>query len=744
MKNIKLLFTFSTLLFCLATRSQSQLTNDGNFKIHNGANMSVFGNFINNGSFTDSAAMITLAGTSLQQIGGNSVTTFKNLTLNNAAGSYLSSNQSIAGQLNILSGNFTTTGYDFTLLSNQYRTANIAPVLGDITGNITMQRYISGQSGWRFLASPVTGVTIADWQDDFITSGFSGSNYPLNAFTSIYTYDETAAGIYDNGYLPATSTANALVPGTGYWCYLGPGPVTVDVTGPAAKFNQTFSVSYTPSGGLTQDGYMMLGNPYPSAIDWNSSAWTKTNINDAIYIWNPALQQYASWVAGVGTNGGSNVIASSQSFWIQSNAASPALNCTENVKVSANQPFIRPANNPVFSSIKLNLNGNGYSDECWMLFGAVATNHYDNAYDARKFYSDNNQVPSLASQDSTLADMAINSLPPVTHSVSIPVKTLVRATGIYTLSYDSNSTFDQFSCIVLEDLLTDIKTNLAAGATYTFFIEDTTSAARFLIHVAAAHHTEVIATTCNGFNDGVAVAKGKGFGPWTYNWINSANSVLKTTPATFNADTLNNLVAGQYYVTIADIGNTCGQVTGTVSITQPSPIIPSFTVNKDTLYAGGIDTLDVVNGSTGATGYQWDFGDRSPIVYSQNPGPHVYAYPGKYLVKLITGTGPCLDSLMRLVTVLDPDAVNIPESFSAMEVIVFPNPSDGEFSVRLKTDDFSVAQFDLFTLSGTIIYSTMLQQQTTQIVLPQIAKGIYLYQVRVKNAVISNGKLIRN
>ena len=152
----------------------------------------------------------------------------------------------------------------------------------------------------------------------------------------------------------------------------------------------------------------------------------------------------------------------------------------------------------------------------------------------------------------------------------------------------------------------------------------------------------------------------------------------------------------------------------------------------------------MVNGSTGASGYHWDFGDRSPIVNSQNPAPHVYATAGNYVIKLITFAGLCVDSLKHKVTVLDHDAVNIHEWFAATEVSVFPNPSDGEFCVLLKTDNFSGAQFDLYTLSGTLIYSTMLQQQRTRVDVPQIAKGVYLYQVRVKNAVSSNGKLIRN
>src|SRR5436190_15109561 len=362
-------FCWFLSLFCQAMNAQKQFTNNGNFRIHNGASVSFFGDLINNGTLVDSGKVITLAGSAPQQIGGSSLITFKNLTLDNAFGSYLSSSQAIKRELKISSGTFSTTGFNFTLLSDANGTARIAPILGDFAGNITMQRYLgTGPTDWRFLASPVSGVTINDWQDNFITSGFPGSTYPNYPFVSIYTYDETVPGICDIGYNGITSAADSIVPGAGYWCYVGPMPVVVDLTGPPVKFNKTFPVSFTPSGGAAEDGYVMIGNPYPSPIDWTSSGWSKNNINDAIYIWNPDLQQYASWVSGVSTNGGSNLIASSQSFWIQTNGPNPSLSCNENIKVSGDPAFLKSAPSS-FDWVKLSINGNGYKDETILRFG---------------------------------------------------------------------------------------------------------------------------------------------------------------------------------------------------------------------------------------------------------------------------------------------------------------------------------------------------------------------------------------
>ncbi|PCI93441.1 MAG: hypothetical protein COB15_16360, partial [Flavobacteriales bacterium] len=68
---------------------------------------------------------------------------------------------------NLFSDNPTLgTGIVFTTTSN-------CNFFNPITGDITMQRYINaGATHWRFLTSAVSGATLADLNDDFITSGF--------------------------------------------------------------------------------------------------------------------------------------------------------------------------------------------------------------------------------------------------------------------------------------------------------------------------------------------------------------------------------------------------------------------------------------------------------------------------------------------------------------------------------------------------------------------------------------------
>jgi hypothetical protein len=751
MKNLSYIVIQSLLLlFYVTSNSQNQFTNTGNFKIHNGTSISFFGDFINNGSYVDSGLVTTLKGNAAQQIGGSSITAFKNLTLDNSAGSYLSSNQSIQRELNITSGTFSTTGYDFTLLSDINGTARIAPIQGDFSGNITMQRYLgAGLSDWRFLASPVLGVTLADWQDDFVTSGFPGSTYPSFPFVSIYTYDESVTGISDYGYNTATDVTNPITPGVGYWCYIGPVPLTVDLTGPPAKFTQTFSVSYTPDSGPSEDGYVMIGNPYPSPIDWSSSDWTKNNINDAVYIWNPALQQYASWVSGVATNGGSNIIASSQSFWIQTNAASPSLSCNENIKVSSSQAFLRPANQNIISessqsanNLKLSISGNGYSDETILQFGYGGTNGYDNSMDARKLFSSNASVPGIASQDATLKDLSINSLPEISVLTHIPIKTIVGVSGVYTIKIDSSSNIPLTTCLILEDLATGGKTPLTASSTYSFHILDTTQSARFILHVSPSNEVEIMNASCNNSNDGKIIAKGTGIGPWNYSWFSSTNNVIKQTTNSFYYDSLQNLNAGSYSVQITDAAGMCGSLTKEISILPLNSIYAGFTLAKDTVYADEDQTIVFQNNSIGATSYAWNFGDGSPEQNYIQPTSHLYSSEGMYAIRLIAKYNGCSDTLQKQLVVLPANYTGLNEYDVLSGISVFPNPSKGVFNIQLNDQGWQNAVIEIRTTTGALIYKVQLDSPKKQINLQNLAKGVYIYQIALNNSSYERGKII--
>ncbi|MFB0924353.1 MAG: hypothetical protein QMB65_03570, partial [Vicingaceae bacterium] len=205
-------------------------------------------------------------------------------TLKNGAGSTLFSN-----------GPTPTTG------TNVFSTVSNCSVLNPITGNITMQRYINaGGTSWRFLTSATSGMTLAEFSGDFETSGFTDSDYPnfpttANPWPSIYFYNESATGVVGNGFVAATNITNTVGVGEGLWVWsgdtsTGTQPFSVDTEGPPNVGNISLPVSYTNTGSPTDDGWSMVGNPYPSSIDWNTGV-TRIAVDDAFYFWYPDLGQ---------------------------------------------------------------------------------------------------------------------------------------------------------------------------------------------------------------------------------------------------------------------------------------------------------------------------------------------------------------------------------------------------------------------------------------------------------------------
>jgi hypothetical protein len=137
MRHMKRIFIISFLLAVSSLTAAGQVTNSGNLKLAPGAAITFFGNLTNNGSLTDSGTVVTLAGAAMQTIDGSSVTTFNNLTLNNASAIGITLNQA----MNVRGTLVLTDGYLVTTTTN---------ILG-----LTATATVSGASSNSFVSGPV-------------------------------------------------------------------------------------------------------------------------------------------------------------------------------------------------------------------------------------------------------------------------------------------------------------------------------------------------------------------------------------------------------------------------------------------------------------------------------------------------------------------------------------------------------------------------------------------------------------
>ncbi len=691
-------------------------------------------NWTNNGNFIAQSGTVTFNGSAAQTIGGTTVTNFNNITLNNATGASLTNAQNLIGTLTLTTGTFNTNSNIFTLISDINGTARIAsiPVGADIVGNITMQRYIgAGATNWRFLTTPVSGTTLADWDDNLITSGFTGSDYPLwptaaNPWPNIYFYNETVCGIQDSGFVAATNITNTVSPGQGVWVWagdtiIGTQAFTVDVVGPANKGNINLPVSYTNCGLPSDDGWNMVGNPYPSTIDWDSPNWTKTGINAAIYIWNPQIQQFASYVFGIGTNGGSRYISSSQAFWVQTNAASPVVQITENCKSAVDQDFMRDAVSDQ-QLLTFGVQKGTKYDEAILRFIDGATENFDADFDALKIASADVDMPYIALLNST-NEYSVNSYN-LGQSITMPIKVLSNTNGITTLTFTKTNLID-LSCAVLEDLVTGTKTDVISTSSYTFYHTSATDTARFLLHLWNNKAKEIIHPTCFEATNGEIISQTSGNGPWIFNLSNDIGTVTSFN-STNDTTIINNLGAGTYYLQISDQSLTCGVTVDTIVINNPTPVFVSSAVTNPTSFSndGAID-LTVIGGVSPYQ-FNWNNGETTEDLINLTAGV--------YEVTVIDANGCSTNEVFTLDF-----STSINNLSNNNSIALYPNPAKD--ILVLEGKDLAGTTLTLTTISGQVVLTKNLTSTKETLTISNLSSGVYFYELNNKT-IQQKGKLM--
>jgi len=458
------------------------------------SNFGLLGNFTNNGTFNASSSTITFSGTTTQSIQGSSITTFNNITdTNTGATVQVESSQNLAGVLT-LTGNPTIFDADgsvntsiFTMLStgdSPTADASIA-TLGtgaSVIGSVTVQRYMSiegASSGriYRYISSPVQNAPVSDIQNEIpVTGAFTGNNNSSctgcngSSTQSMFSYNEAAAGTQDVGYVnfPSATNTETFQKGVGYTIYVRGNILSSalwDLRGVVNQGSATIPVSFTSSGSLANDGWNMVGNPYPSTIDWNaSSGWTKTGLDGSIYIRDngQTVPVYATWNGTTGTNGGSRYISTGQGFWVKAVSA-PTLTATESVKVAGTQTtFIRQAS--LQNILRITMRNSVNRDETVVHLRSDATEAFDSRVDTWKL---TNATFNLSSVLSDGTKLAINSLPLVSCPKGIRLD-VTSSAGAYKLEFSQFDSFASDVTLSLVDNFTGKSINIRTTSSYDF------------------------------------------------------------------------------------------------------------------------------------------------------------------------------------------------------------------------------------------------------------------------------------
>ena len=345
--------------------------------------------------------------------------------------------------------------------------------------NATIKRYVTGSS------------IITDMKYHFVSLPLTSAASPTsNLFQGSYLYyfDETQTSPTDNGWVNmGTSTTNPLDITRGYMIYYQAGDnTTYSFVGPMNNGSFTATTSYTNGAAVSNKGYNLVPNPYPSAIDWNAaSGWTKTNIAGTIYYW-PAgatsnASNYAAWNGSIGTNNGTRYIPVGQAFFVQA-TGSPVLRMNNSVRVHNAQSFWKEEEQiSNFIRIKSVAASNSAFDELVVRFMEGATTSFDPEFDANKLTGGAN-APQFSSVTADNINLAINSLPLSAGPVVVQLAFSFSSTSEVTFTASGMDSFNPNTTIYLEDKALTKMINLGQEPVYTFSYQGGRANNRFTLH----------------------------------------------------------------------------------------------------------------------------------------------------------------------------------------------------------------------------------------------------------------------
>ncbi len=438
--------------------------------------LQIAGEISNSGTFISSSGTINMVGSAPQTIGANTFAgnTIMNLTISNADKVTLQGPLSVTGVVNLDIGDLDSGG-NLILLSTASQTALVdGNGSGNILGNVTMQRYLSSAYGYKYISSPFSDATVAT----FTTYLSATSTIP-----TFYSYDESKVS---TGWV--SSTSGTLSPMMGYAANLGSvgNIITMNITGNVN--NGDLSVNLYNNNRIYTQGFNLVGNPYPSPIDWDASGWENSNIDDAIYYFNSGNSSqytgtYSSYVNGIASGNGTNQIAAMQGFFVhvtdpispQTYPVTGTLGLTNSVRVNNLTASFREAkidNRPILrfsASIK---GANTIEDAAVIYFDDKAKLNFITTLDALKMTNTDALVPNIYTLSQDSRQLSIYGIPLPNESITrIPLGITTLSDGWVNFNAKDISQLPSSLYIYLADIEKGITQDLIQLPEYSFYLK---------------------------------------------------------------------------------------------------------------------------------------------------------------------------------------------------------------------------------------------------------------------------------
>jgi len=340
----------------------------------------------------------------------------------------------------------------------------------------TSERYFNSWSsnyhGWHFVSSPVNNFALAG--SDFIIN-------PPEEY-DFFKWSESS-GMWLN-QKNAAHNITVFETGRGYLAAYQDAGIK-EFTGSLNVADvQISGLTYTPASGAK--GWHLLGNPFSSAISWNSGTWNKSvSIGGEPQLWDEASASYVTLIGGI--------IPAHNGFMVYTSENGGSLTIPANARVHTGQNWYKSGNEDADQIVLKvrDLTGNT-AQQTVIRFLPEATEGFDLEYDS---YFLTGYAPRFYSKAGDHR-LALNSLPANRAVSEIPLGFIKNDYSEFSLEAAGNLTGPGGSQVMLVDLKLNQVQNLSQNPLYNFTAAENDDPERFVLKFSEVgieeNHSEVI------------------------------------------------------------------------------------------------------------------------------------------------------------------------------------------------------------------------------------------------------------
>jgi len=251
---------------------------------------------------------------------------------------------------------------------------------------------LTGNEGMRMLAAPAAGTILDEFLEPLWTQGAIGTDGPQGD-PNVWVWDENANTATDSvgNWIAVTDLSGQhMVRGEGFLMHVfaDDDGVTPGVQGDFPKMLNTINIfssavvdtgTVTPVDNLADGRFFLVGNPYPSTMDWDSASVAKTRLSETIYVYNDANTAWQSW-NGTSGNITEGRISPFQSFFVQAFGGTGTLSIGEGARTDSSGILLKQLTGQEPRILSIGAEVGDKKIEAWVNFqegGELARDKYD-------------------------------------------------------------------------------------------------------------------------------------------------------------------------------------------------------------------------------------------------------------------------------------------------------------------------------------------------------------------------------